>query len=129
MEPVEHWTRSDDACGRTHLQLRRLQSERPMRLLLVVVLHELGQHGPKMLLVDDDEMVKTLSAQGPDHSLRDGVGLWRVDRRGDCADANTQSAVPKIAAIDGVPIVDEMAWFLAPRRGLDELPPHPGRRL
>ncbi len=46
-----------------------------MLTLLVVVLHELGQHGPKMPLVEDDEMVETLSAQGRDHSLRDSVGL------------------------------------------------------
>ena len=79
-----------------------------------------------MVLVDDDEMVETLSAQGPDHSLRDGVGVWRMDRRGDCVDADTQSALPKIAAIDGVAIVEEMAGFLAPWCGLNELPPDPG---
>src|SRR6266581_5242618 len=100
-----------------------------MRPLLVVVLHEFCQHGPKMLLVEDDEMVETLSAQGPDHSLRDGVGLWRVNGRGDRVDADTPSALPKIPAIDGVPIAEEMAWFLVPgRRGLDDLPPHPGCR-
>jgi len=37
-----------------------------------------------------------------------------VDRRGDCVDADTPSALPKIAAIDGVAIAEEMAWFLAP---------------
>ncbi len=101
-----------------------------MRMLLVVVLHELGQHGPKMPLVEHDEMVETLSAQGPDRSLRDGIGLWRVDRRGDCIDADTPSAVPKIAAIDGVAIAEQMAWFPAPGRSLDDLTPQPGcRRL
>src|SRR6266545_7408522 len=99
-----------------------------MRTLLVVVLHELGQHGPKMPLVEDDEMVETLSSQGPDQSLRDSVGLWRVDRRGDCVDADTPGAVPKIAAIDGIPIAEQMAWFPAPWCGLDELPPHPDCR-
>ena len=99
-----------------------------MRPLLVVELHELGQHGPKMLLVEDDEMVETLSAQGPDRSLRDGVGLWRVDRRGDGVDADTSSARPKSAAVDGVAIAEEMSWFLAPGRGLNDLPPYPGCR-
>ncbi len=46
-----------------------------MRPLLVVVLHGLGQRDPEMLLVESDEMVETLSAQGPDHSLRNGVHL------------------------------------------------------
>ena len=84
-----------------------------MRPLLVVVLHELGQHGPKMLLVEDDGMAETLSAHGPDHSLRDGVGLWRVDRSGDRVDTDAPSALSKLAAVDGIPITDEMAWFLA----------------
>ena len=44
-----------------------------MRTILVVVLHEFCQHGPKMLLVKDDDVVKALSAQSPDHSLHDGV--------------------------------------------------------
>ena len=48
-----------------------------MRPFTVVVPHEFCQHRPKMLLVQDDDMVKTLSAQGPDHSLRDGVHLRR----------------------------------------------------
>jgi len=30
-----------------------------------------------MLLIEDDEMVKALSAQSPDHSLGDGVHLRR----------------------------------------------------
>src|SRR5439155_24874445 len=81
-----------------------------------------------MLLVEDDEMVETLSAQGPDHSLRDSVGLWRVDRRGDCVDADTPSAVPKIAAIDDVAIAEQMAWLPSPGRILDDLPPQPGCR-
>src|SRR5687767_10877159 len=55
--------------------------------LLVVVPHELGQHRQQMLLVEDDEVVETFSAQSPDHSLRDGVRLWRVNRRGDGVDA------------------------------------------
>ncbi len=99
-----------------------------MRPLLVVVLHELGQHGPKMLLVKDDEMVETLSAQGPDHSLRDGVGLWCMDRAGDSVDADATGSPAEIATIDCIAIAEQMAWFLAPGRGLDDLPPHPGCR-
>src|SRR6185436_350556 len=90
--------RSDDACGRTHLLLRGLQAERPMWPLLVVLLHELVEHRPKMLLVEDGETVETFSAQGPDHSLRDGVGPWRVERRGDCVDAAAPSVLSEITA-------------------------------
>src|SRR6266487_4510379 len=116
----------DNAFGGTHLQLRGLQSERPMRTLLVVILDKFCQYGPKMLLVQDDDVVKALSAQGPDHSFRDGIRHWRVDRSGDSVDADALGALSEVAAIDGIPIVEQMAWFLAPRRGRDDLPPHPG---
>src|SRR5437899_151536 len=120
--------RSDTACGSAHLHLRGLQSERPMRPFLVVVPHELGQHRPQMLLVQHDEVVETFSAQGPDHSLRDSVGLWRVDWRGDSVDAEALGALSEIAAVDRIAIAEQMAWFLAPGRGLEELPPHSGCR-
>src|SRR5712692_601646 len=119
---------SDNACGWTHFQLRCLQSERPMRPLLVVVPHELGQHRPQMLLVQHDDVVQTFSAQCPEHSLRDGVGRWCVDGCGDRIDPDAPSTLAKLAAIDGIPIAEQMAWFLAPGRGLDELPPDPGCR-
>jgi len=43
--------RSDTAGGWTHPHLRGLQAECPMRPLVGVVLHELGEHRPQMLLV------------------------------------------------------------------------------
>ena len=69
--------RSDNTCRWTHFQLRGLQAKRPMRPLLVVILDKFCQYGPKMLLVQDDDVVKALSAQGPDHSFRDGIHLRR----------------------------------------------------
>jgi hypothetical protein len=75
-----------------------------MRTLLVVVTDEFCQYGPKMLLVQDEDVVKALAAQCPDHSLRDGVGLWRVDRRGDSVDADALGALAEFAAIDSVTI-------------------------
>ena len=48
-----------------------------MRTLLIVVLDEFCQYGPKMLLAQDDDVVKALSAQRPDHSLRAGVHVRR----------------------------------------------------
>jgi hypothetical protein len=70
-------------------------------------------------------MVKALSAQSPDHSLRDGVCLWCADWRGNSVDSDTPGAVSEIADIDGLAIAEQMPRFLAPRRGLEELPPHP----
>ena len=48
-----------------------------MRTFLVVILDKFCQYGPKMLLVQDDDVVKALAAQSPDHSLRDGVHVRR----------------------------------------------------
>ena len=62
VESVQHRTRSDTACRRTHLPLRGLQSKRPMRTLAVVIPYEFCQHGPKMLLVKDNYVVKALAA-------------------------------------------------------------------
>jgi hypothetical protein len=71
---VQHRTRSDTAGHRTHLHLRGLQSKRPMRTLLVWNTGRiLGQNGPKMLPVKDNHVVKALSAESPNDSLRD----WR----------------------------------------------------
>jgi hypothetical protein len=67
-----------------------------------------------MLLVEDDHVVKTFSAQGADQSLRDGVRLWRVDGRRDSLDADALSAFSKLAAIDGIPIVEQMAGVSGP---------------
>jgi hypothetical protein len=53
-----------------------------MRTLEVVVSDDC-QHGPKMLLVQDDDLVKALAAQSPDHSLRDGVHVRRQLRGAD----------------------------------------------
>ena len=38
---------------------------------MVVVVHEVGEHGAQMPLVEHDEMVETFLAEGSNHSLRD----------------------------------------------------------
>jgi len=48
-----------------------------MRSLLVVVGHELTQDSHQMLFVQHNEVVKTLSAERPNHSLDDRVHLRR----------------------------------------------------
>ena len=54
------------------------------------------------------------------------VGLGRADGCGDRIDTDSQSAIAKLAAINGIPIAEQMAGFGAPGRRLDELPPYPG---
>ena len=95
-----------------------------MWTLVVVILDEFCQHRPEMLLFEDDDVVKALSAQSPDHSLRDGVGLWRMDGAGGSVDADAVGSLAELAAIGRIAIEKQMAWFLALGRGLDDLLPH-----
>ena len=48
-----------------------------MRSLLVVVLHELGQHGSQVLFIQHYDVVEALAAQGANHSLHDSVHVRR----------------------------------------------------
>jgi hypothetical protein len=43
---------------------------------------------------------RALSAQGPDHWLGDGIGLWCANRRGDGVYADTPSVLAKLAAVE-----------------------------
>jgi hypothetical protein len=52
-----------------------------MRALLVVVRHKFTEDRQRVLLVEDDDVVEALAAQGADRSFGDCVGLWRVDRK------------------------------------------------
>src|SRR6266567_864407 len=99
-----------------------------MRPLLVVVGHELTQDSHQVLLVQHNEVVETLSPQGANHSLGTSVRTRRTNRRGDGVDTDAPSALAEVATVDYVAITQQMAWFLAPRRGLGDLPPHPGCR-
>src|SRR5438132_796795 len=49
-----------------------------------------------------------------------------MDRTGQSVDADAAGSLAELAAIDRIPIAEQMAWFLAPRCGLNDLPPHPG---
>jgi hypothetical protein len=51
-----------------------------MRPPAIVVGHILPQHTPKMPLIDDDQMIQTLSAQRAYHSFGDSVRLGCLDR-------------------------------------------------
>src|SRR2546422_1409178 len=98
VEPVQHRTRLDRASYWPWPRFRRLQLERSMRSLLVVVPHELIEDGRQMPLIKHDHVVEALAAERPDDSFGDGVRLGRVNRRGDSIDTDTPGA-PKANAI------------------------------
>jgi hypothetical protein len=51
-----------------------------MRPTIVVVADILPQNGPKMPLVDDDQVIQALSAECAYHAFGDGVRLGSPDR-------------------------------------------------
>ena len=65
VQTIQDRARPDRASHPAWLQLWRPQAERAMRTLSVVVPHELAQHGPEMLLMQDDQVVEALAAKVP----------------------------------------------------------------
>ena len=100
-----------------------------MRPLLVVVADELGQGRQQVPLVQDDDVVKTLSAERPNHFLDDRVRTRRSNGRGDAINTDPLGTLAKVAPVDGISIPQQMAWLASPGCRLDDLSPHPsGRR-
>ena len=81
-----------------------LELQRVMRTGLVVVLDELAQHVPKVLLVDQDDVVQALPARCPHQRFGDRVR-------------------PALAP----PPTLATAWLTMTRRGADGIGRHPGR--
>jgi len=79
MQPAQHGAGSDGAGGATDRRGRRLQCQRAVRPLPVVVRRELGRHAAQARLVEDDHVVEALPAEGADESLGDGVRPRRPD--------------------------------------------------
>jgi hypothetical protein len=92
----------------------------PMRPLLVGIGHELAEGQRQVLLVQNNDVVETLSPQGANDLLHNCVRGCRVDRGGDGVDANAFGPLTKVTAIDSVPIAKQMPWLVAPGCRLDE---------
>jgi len=54
------------------------------------------------------------------------VGLRSQDWSADACDAEALEFSGEVFAVDGVAVVDQVAWLIAPRGGVDELLPDPG---
>ena len=73
LQPVQYRPRPDATGPWAWPQLRRLQPNCSMWLLVVVVPVELGEYRPEVLLVEDNQVVEALSAKCPDDSFNDRV--------------------------------------------------------
>src|SRR5207248_6396625 len=98
-----------------------------MRPLHVVVLDELSEDRPEMLLVEDDEMIQTLSAERPDESFDDRIRARTRYGCGDSIDTDPSGPLAEVAPVHRIVIMEQVARLVTPGRRLDHLAPDPGR--
>ena len=94
-----------------------------------VVIGEIrGEHSPKMLVVEDDDMIKHLATETPNEPLAVGILPWTA--RGDLHffDADVLDAALERHTVDRVPIPEEIAWRGLPGKRLNDLLGGPLRR-
>jgi hypothetical protein len=129
VEAVEHRTGTDHLDrSSTWAQLRpwRLQSERPVGPVAVVLSDVLGQDRAQVPLVNGDDVVDALPPQGADHALGHGIGSGRPDWREHDLDAERLGSLAEVSAVDRVSIADELPGSAAPRRRLHKVAPAQG---
>ena len=70
----------------------------------VLVRNELSEHRPEVLLVEDDQVVEAVVAQGPDDPLANRVGAGRPHWTEEGLDAQALGPPNEILTLDGVPV-------------------------
>jgi hypothetical protein len=96
-EPIVAVNLAGSRCQCPLIGLPRLELERTMRSVLVVMVDLNATHALEVPAVEDQQPVKTLGAHCPDEALRNGVRLRRPRRRlhdPDAGAANTSSKKP-----------------------------------
>ena len=102
-------------------RLRCILLEREMRPRAVVVAQVALQTTSQMSLVQDDDVVEKLAADGADHPLGERVlpgGAWC---RKNLSDAHALHPSPKLATVDAISIAEEVAWRRIVGKGFDNL--------
>jgi len=100
-----------------------------VRTVLVIETDELREQRLQVALVDDDHVVQTLSAKRPHDSLSDGVCPRSAHGRPHSGDPEAPEPRIELFAVRGVSVVNQVTRLATPRRGIDQLLPHPsGRR-
>src|SRR6266571_9541467 len=128
MKSAENRASHNDAMRLRWAGYRRLQIQRAVRSVSVVVAEELSEQRQQMALVQDDDVVETLLAKGPHYPFRDRVRQRRPVGRFVVFDANAGELAPEVSTVRVVPITDQVLRLTAPGGGFDHLPPDPGRR-
>jgi hypothetical protein len=99
--------------GRFDSWIRRLQPERPMRAMGVVVLGVDPQHLLKVAVADNQQPVQALGADRPDPALGIGVGVGCLHRRDEHLDTLGAEHVVEAAGELRVTIAQYIAQYKA----------------
>ena len=79
------------------------------------------QEVPQMRCIANDDMLQTCPSDAPNEALHRGILPRTLGRDDDFIDPHVLHALPKGRAIDAVPIAEEIAGGLVPRKRLDDL--------
>jgi len=122
VQPTKDGARDDPTTTLDSRGNRTLQAKAPMRPIPVVVGSEFIEHGLEVRFIDDDEVVETLGANGPHDPLGERVRFRRPRGRPHAPDAEVAQPCIKVAAMIGIPVVNETGAWL----GYDINPPWTG---
>src|SRR5260370_20395835 len=114
MKPAENRSTNNDAMRLWSARYRRLQIQRAVRSITVVVTEELGEQHKQMAFIQHDDVVETLLAKGPHYPFRDRVCQRRPVGCFDVLDANAGELAPAVSTADIVPITDQVSRLTAP---------------
>src|SRR6266403_5020154 len=97
-----------------------------MSASLVIVREVAGQETAQVPFAKDEYMIQTLTPDGADEPLREGVLPRAVRRREDFTDAHALHALPEHVTIDRVAIAEEIRRGAVVREGVHDLLGRPG---
>ena len=116
VQAAEHWPGSHPPLNRPTCRYRRLKAQGPMRPFQVVVLDELGEYRSEMLLIEDDQMVETFSAERAEESFDDRVRTRTGYGRSNGITTDASGPPAEVASVRRIMIMEQMARLVAPGR-------------
>src|SRR5260370_34455363 len=125
MKSAENRSTNNDAMRLWSARYWRLQIQRAMRSITVVVMEELGEQREQMALIQHDDVVKTLLAKGPHYPFRHRVCQRRPVGCFVIFDANASELAPEVSTVHIVPITNQLSRFTPPHCASSPLPPYP----
>ena len=105
---------------------RTLEPEAAMWSVPVVVVSKFAQDCFQVALIHHDDVVKTFRPNGSHDPLANSVRPRRPRRRAHASDAEVDESLIKVAAVIGIPVMDQKLRLPTEGRRLQHLAPDPG---